>query len=287
MEREASRPKPIPVRSPQHQWRHALSAMFASLAPLRDRPVPDLSAARQRKHGYRELPIDSSDARASDPLLPLADLGVNGRSYYAQDRNPPYWARVEGAAQTLYARAGVGDLLMAVNGRLAPAGLRLHVYDAWRPRAVQAYFYEVWVPDELRKRRPHLDAQALQAEVNRYWAKPTDDPRSPAPHSTGSAIDLTLVWDDGEPLFMGSIFDDASAISATDHFEKLADLDWSFSAEEARASRRLLYWVMTEAGFANHPDEWWHYSWGDQMWARLTGQPAAIYGLAAPPTDVT
>jgi D-alanyl-D-alanine dipeptidase len=37
---------------------------------------------------------------------------------------------------------------------------------------------------------------------------------------------------------------------------------------------------MTEEGFAGLPDEWWHFSWGDQMWARLTSAPAAHYGLA-------
>jgi D-alanyl-D-alanine dipeptidase len=39
---------------------------------------------------------------------------------------------------------------------------------------------------------------------------------------------------------------------------------------------------MTEEGFAGHPEEWWHFSWGDQLWAKLTGAPAALYGLAEP-----
>jgi D-alanyl-D-alanine dipeptidase len=42
---------------------------------------------------------------------------------------------------------------------------------------------------------------------------------------------------------------------------------------------------MIEAGFASHPDEWWHYSYGDQMWAALTGAEAAHYGLATPAPD--
>ena len=98
------------------------------------------------------------------------------------------------------------------------------------------------------------------------------------------AFDLTLVWEDGEPLFMGGLFDDASAVSHTDRFEGPGPAaDFSFSAEEARANRRLLFWVMTEAGFVNYPDEWWHYSWGDQMWAALTGAPAAFYAAAPGP----
>jgi len=45
-----------------------------------------------------------------------------------------------------------------------------------------------------------------------------------------------------------------------------------------------LHWVMTEEGFAGHPDEWWHFSWGDQLWAKLTGAPAALYGEAEAPS---
>jgi D-alanyl-D-alanine dipeptidase len=45
----------------------------------------------------------------------------------------------------------------------------------------------------------------------------------------------------------------------------------------------LLHWLMVEEGFAGHPDEWWHFSWGDQMWAAITGAPAAHYGLADMP----
>ena len=36
---------------------------------------------------------------------------------------------------------------------------------------------------------------------------------------------------------------------------------------------------MTEAGLAQHPQEWWHFCYGERMWAWLTGQEMAIYGL--------
>jgi D-alanyl-D-alanine dipeptidase len=81
---------------------------------------------------------------------------------------------------------------------------------------------------------------------------------------------------------MGSIFDDVTALAHRDHLERKSSGSLSFSEEEARANRRLLHWVMTEEGFAGHPEEWWHYSWGDQLWAKLTGAPAALYGLAEP-----
>ena len=43
----------------------------------------------------------------------------------------------------------------------------------------------------------------------------------------------------------------------------------------------LLHWLMHDEGFVGHTDEWWHFSWGDQMWAKMTGASAAHYGLAS------
>lgn len=233
------------------------------------------------KQGYRDLPIDQTGALNGEALARVEDFGVCGRNYYAHARNPPYWAPAIGAIDALLVRESVGRRLQSVNARLAAAGLKLYVFDAWRPRAVQAYFHEVWMPAQVRARSPDFtDAQVL-AEVERYWAAPSQSPAHPAPHATGGAVDLSIVWNDGEPLFMGSLFDDASEIAATDYFERELSEE-SFSFAEARANRRLLYWLMLEAGFANHPDEWWHYCYGDQMWAALKGERAALYGLAEP-----
>jgi D-alanyl-D-alanine dipeptidase len=106
------------------------------------------------------------------------------------------------------------------------------------------------------------------------------DADSPAPHATGAAVDLTIRWRGGDMLWMGSIFDDATELAHRDRFENLRGDAMSFSDDEARANRRLLHWVMAEEGFAGHPDEWWHFSWGDQLWAKLAGEPAAHYSEA-------
>ena len=60
----------------------------------------------------------------------------------------------------------------------------------------------------------------MLAEVEKYWAAPTTSQDSPAPHSTGGAVDLTICKiRNGEPLYMGSIFDDATELAHTDYFE--------------------------------------------------------------------
>lgn len=250
---------------------------FGSLEDLRQRPIPDQSGARARKKNFRALPIDG--ALQHETLVDVKNLGIVGENYYWGPKNPPYWRRIEGAVPDLKLRDSVAAKLVAVNRRLGEAGLELFLFDAWRPREVQAYFHDVWMPAEIRRRQPGFSGDAVVKEVERYWAAPTGNDASPAPHATGAATDLSLRWIGGELLYMGSIFDDVTQIAHRDHFEK-GESALAFSHEEARANRRLLHWVMSEEGFAGHPDEWWHFSYGDQLWAALSGKPAAHYGLA-------
>jgi len=254
---------------------------FGELTPLRQTPIPDQAAARLRRNGARALPIARSAPSGNEPLVDLPDFGIAGENYYFNQRNPPYWRRIDGAIPDLLLRRGVAEKLASVNARLAHAGLELFVFDAWRPRAVQSYFHDVWMPAELRKRDPALSGAALIEAVECYWAAPTSDAASPAPHETGAAVDLSLRWRGGELLWMGSLFDDVTEIAHRDRFETTGTQDISYSDEEARANRRLLHWVMSDAGFAGHPNEWWHFSWGDQLWAAFTGGEAH-YGLASP-----
>ncbi|MES1200941.1 MAG: hypothetical protein ABUS57_05780, partial [Pseudomonadota bacterium] len=114
-----------------------------------------------------------------EKLAHAGDFGLAGRNYYAHSRNPPYWAPAEGAIDALLVRHSVGELLREIDSRLKQNGLMLWLYDAWRPRAVQAYFHDVWMPQELRRRRPELSDDEIKAEVLRYWAAPTVDKSRP------------------------------------------------------------------------------------------------------------
>jgi len=243
---------------------------------LRDRPIPETAAAAQAPLA----PVAASQGRHHEKLVDVAAFGVAGRNHYAHDLNPPYWARAPGAIDALLVREAVGPLLASVDARLKPLGLRLFLFDAWRPRAVQAYFHDVWTPNALRARHPALSDAEIAQRVDEYWSAPTSDPARPAPHETGGAVDLTIITHDGAPLWMGSIFDDPHPVAHTRHFER-EDACVSLSDEEARDNRRLLYWLMRGAGFANYANEWWHYSYGDRAWAASAGE-AAAYGVAAP-----
>ena len=258
---------------------------FGDLAVLRETPVPDMNPVRARLRRPRRPPPNPDDPRFNEPLVDIAGLGVEGASFYAGSRNPPYYHPAPGAITRVLVREGVGRLLIEVNARLAPVGLELFVFDGWRPTEVQAYFHDQWLPGEIRRRLPDLPESRLQREVGKYWAAPTTDPAAPAPHNTGGAVDLTLRWADSrEPLWMGSLFDDASAVANLDFFEKrlAGPSRMAFSDEEARANRRLLHHLMTQAGFAPNPYEWWHFGYGERVWAQLNRAPFAFYGPARP-----
>jgi D-alanyl-D-alanine dipeptidase len=259
-------------------------SVFGPLEELRARAIGDQAGARAARRGFRQrIAVARDNALFGEAVVEARAAGLAGENFYAGTRNPPYWRRVDGAIDKLWLRRSVVAKLERVNARIAPAGLELLLFDAWRPRAVQAYFHDVWMPAELKRRGSTLSGAALTEEVERYWAAPTDNPDSPAPHATAAAIDLTLRWKKGETLWMGSLFDDVTALAHRDRFESLSPENFSFSDQEARANRRLLHWLMAEEGFAGHPDEWWHFSWGDQMWAALTGAASAHYGLASIP----
>jgi D-alanyl-D-alanine dipeptidase len=258
---------------------------FGALDSLRSRAIGDQAPARARRVGFRDrIRIARDNALYGEPVVEARQVGLAGENFYASDRNPPYWHRVDGATDKLWLRRSVADKLLAVNARAAEAGLELFLFDAWRPRSVQAYFHDIWMPRELQRRDPALTGEALVTEVERYWSAPSASADSPAPHATGGAVDLTLRWKGGEMLWMGSLFDDVTALANRDKFEILAPDNFSFSDQEAQASRRLLHWLMVAEGFAGHPDEWWHFSWGDQMWAALEDKAVAHYGEATIPT---
>jgi zinc D-Ala-D-Ala dipeptidase len=119
-------------------------------------------------------------------------------------------------------------LLVRANALAGALGLRLRVFDAFRPIEAQ---WALWhaVPDK------------------RFVA----DPRLGGLHPRGAAVDLTL--DDaasGESLPMGTGFDAITETSAHGSMDVPA---------EAQRNRALLLGLMTAAGWDNYRLEWWHY----------------------------
>lgn len=88
-------------------------------------------------------------------------------------------------------------------------------------------------------------------------------------HQTGGAVDIGLCNKDGEDLDMGT--------SYSEHNEKTKTKN-RYLTDEERKNRELLFKAMTSVGFVNYPMEWWHYSYGDRMWALYSHQESCFYG---------
>ncbi len=163
--------------------------------------------------------------------------------------------------------------------------LQLAVFDAWRPIAVQKFMFNHSIKETCKCRGIDINDNSNNVTISKiieevccFWAKPSSDPCIPPPHSTGGAIDLTLADMEGHPLDFGGAIDFVGAKSSPDFYEKYS-LCSSYSEYKVFHDRRtLLFSVMKQAGFVRHPNEWWHFSYGDQMWAWLSKEANAIYG---------
>jgi D-alanyl-D-alanine dipeptidase len=153
-------------------------------------------------------------------------------------------------------------------------GWKIQVYDAYRPVGVQQYMVNYTfnsLVKDLELREHQLSAQQRQelwGKVYQLWAAPSLDRTMPPPHSTGAAVDVTILNDLGEALDMGGEIDELSERSHPDYYVSDQDGD----SQQYQFNRQLLARVMTNSGFIRHPQEWWHFSLGDQMWAWLHNQ---------------
>ncbi|MGI9283468.1 MAG: D-alanyl-D-alanine dipeptidase [Endozoicomonas sp.] len=115
---------------------------------------------------------------------------------------------------------------------LQPMGLRLKIWDAFRPQEAQQELYDC-APDP------------------EYVSHPQTGVR---PHCRGIAIDLTLVDQFGHELEMGTEFDD---------FRSLAHHGNDQVSNLAQKNRLILAGAMNVAGFNPIQSEWWHYQLPD------------------------
>lgn len=230
---------------------------------------------------WHPVPIVDSD----EPLLPLpaALLRLEPHPYVAV--GAPY-----GPGQCPFQlRQGVVQRLLEAQAWLQQQQptWRLAIVDGWRPLAVQRHMVTHAIAEQCRIQGvdpavPSPRLAAIQAEVGRFWAPPSDDPTTPPPHSTGAAVDLTIATGSGAVLDMGGAIDAIGAVSEPDHYAQRA-LAAPQGPEALWHNRRhLLRASMASAGFCQHPNEWWHFSWGDQLWAWRGGHPQACYGRLDP-----
>lgn len=274
----------------------------ANAAEFWDKPIPSNSPEKSAAT-YHEVPIDFSDSRYREALLPLKKYGVDGEAFYSvkDGSNFPYNECICEGKRSLSSRKSVAEKLRAVNHELARHNLELHVFDAYRSVECQTALWKHFMKQAKKALGADASNDALVKYASNYCSNPTffkkDDWHTWPTHSTGGAVDLTLKRKGrAELLYMGGVFDDDSIVSKTNFYElsEISDSNVpqanaavitvprsSISAEEAQRNRRILYWTMLKHGFSNYHNEWWHFDYGNQMWvqsSREQSKPKAFYG---------
>jgi D-alanyl-D-alanine dipeptidase len=165
---------------------------------------------------------EATFARVAD-VIPDAQVALayaTPNNFFARAIYPPN--------SDCYLLAPVARALAEVARRARARGLRLRLFDCYRPARYQEVLWSTM-------------------PVPGYVA----DPRRGSQHSRGTAVDLTLVGADGEPIEMPSAYD--ALVAASHH-------DFTGGTARARANRDLLRALMEAAGFRPNPKEWWHYA---------------------------
>jgi zinc D-Ala-D-Ala dipeptidase len=226
---------------------------------------------------YRQVPIQE----CGEPLvaIPLELFAIETPHPYIKcgadyDGKSPY-----------YLRQGVLDRVIRAQASLQQIhpGWQIQIFDAYRPVEVQQYMVDYTFNQTARDRQLDLanlseaQQQEIWADVYQIWAIPSSDLATPPPHSTGAAIDITLVDEAGGLVDMGSSIDEMSDRSLPEYFANALDP----SEIQYHQNRQLLDRIMTDSGTIRHPSEWWHFSYGDQLWAWLKHQADPQHPLIA------
>ena len=144
-----------------------------------------------------------------------------------------------------------------------PDDLYLKIYSAYRSRIL---LYNSWNGEvkNMQSDNMEIGRAELLSMVNTKVNNPNG---SMGGHDTGGAIDLSICNRNGQDIDFGSKY-----------HERYKNTDLT---KEQKSNRRYLLKLMRLQGFVNHPDQWWHFSYGDKMWAAYRGKRfGAVYGSA-------
>lgn len=182
------------------------------------------------------LPPEDADLVPVSAWLPEVrqELRYAGEDNFTGQRIYPFWEA--------YLRYGTVKKLMQVSRELEEQGLRLKLWDAYRPVSAQWKLWEA-VPDPT------------------YVADPRKGFSS---HSRGNTVDITLTDAQGNDLLMPTDFDD---------FSPLADRNYSDCTPEQAANARLLEQTMERWGFTGYRGEWWHFTDCEEYPVEQTFEP--------------
>jgi D-alanyl-D-alanine dipeptidase len=219
-------------------------------------PIPD----SLKTFSYEQIELDYRD----EPFVVVVDSDRIMLDMQYAKKGIPLAVATCYLRKTVYSRIAEAALLL-------PEGYKFKVLDAWRPLEVQKWLYSYY-KEIITEKYGDLSVPALKKVIDSFIMPPSENPLAPSVHTTGGAVDLTIVDEHDCDLDMGSGFDEFSEVTNTAFFENAGN---GIIAK----NRRLLYNIMISQGFTNLPSEWWHFDYGTGFWAFYTKQLAKFAGV--------
>ncbi|MFJ1268640.1 M15 family metallopeptidase [Legionella lytica] len=155
-----------------------------------------------------------------------------------------------------------------------PNGWRFRIYEGLRSLNVQKMLFDS-LYNSLKLKKTTVSEEELFTQTSWLIApvKLLNGTMNIPPHSTGGAVDLEVMDKDGSLVNLGMEIKDWNKVAPN-----ICETFSQNISEDAIKNRRILLDIMYEQGFVNYPQEWWHFSYGDRLWAYLRNRNEAIYG---------
>jgi D-alanyl-D-alanine dipeptidase len=261
-------------------------------------PIPDLSGARKTKLSFRKYPLKKDGDHNDEPLIDIALYGIAGQSYYSRP-NGATKTPIPEVPPVVYLRQSIVEKLADINYALQQSSeaskifggqVELYVNEGYRSPKLQKILYEDIFPTLIAKQQPHFTHEEIFARRDQLVARPPRDD-SPSPHATGAAVDIRLRYLQpnlgfvlNSDILLAPKQADTAETTQPDYYQHHKRL--TTQEKKIRDNRRAFYWIMRgaliddDSGFAVNSSEWWHWSYGDQMWAQFTSAPEAFFAVA-------
>lgn len=197
-----------------------------------------------------------NNVRINENNEKLVDIKKDGSLYFSDELQ---------RRKSVCLRKSVYEKIKKAQNELS-AGYFFKIYSAFRPHEEQV---KMWNENyqKIKAENPGLPEQEIVYKTKAVCA----DPRFGfGGHQTGGAVDITLCNKNGKDYDFGTGYLEVSPKTPT----KSSGL-----TKEQKQNRVILKAVMENAGFKNYPHEWWHFCYGDRMWAAYSKRRDCFYGM--------
>lgn len=209
----------------------------------------------------KDIPL----AESGDQLVDLLTIN-HSRIRPLATFHPQYANSYEGYSKI---RKGVYERLLTMLKTL-PEDVGIAYFEGFRTLAKQKEYFDAKLKEVLLS---IPDKEIAYKETCRHISPFIDNIPT---HTTGAAIDITLFRVKNgmaELLDMGKFDVIFGPNDQQDTFSENTTM-------LQRENRLLLLEATAKSDLVNYGFEWWHFSYGDKVWASVKGQKTALYSIA-------